>query len=150
MHASRSGAVLLFAIFLAACAEPSPLPADPPPNPPAKAPPSAEAPASVWEKARQDGIDFRGVGNEPGWLLEIRDGETLVLMTDYGQTRHVFPAPHADATVAEYDLDAGGHRLRVTLEDGLCEDTMSGETFPTTVTVRLDTQTLHGCGRALR
>ncbi len=39
---------------------------------------------SVWERAKLDGADFRAVGNEPGWHLEIIAGSRIVLVADYG------------------------------------------------------------------
>ena len=29
---------------------------------------------AIWEDTKLDGIDFRAVGNEPGWYLEIKGG----------------------------------------------------------------------------
>ncbi|MCP4406489.1 MAG: lysozyme inhibitor, partial [Gammaproteobacteria bacterium] len=33
---------------------------------------------AIWEKAKLEGADFRAVGNEPGWNLEIREGRRIV------------------------------------------------------------------------
>ncbi|HEX7072166.1 MAG TPA: hypothetical protein VF190_15240, partial [Rhodothermales bacterium] len=38
----------------------------------------------VWDEARARGVDFRAVGQEPGWLLEIADGDSLRFLYDYG------------------------------------------------------------------
>lgn len=38
----------------------------------------------VWEKAKENGIQFRAVGNEPGWLIEIREDEKVRFVNDYG------------------------------------------------------------------
>ena len=41
---------------------------------------------SIWEDAKLSGVDFRAVGNEPGWVLEIRDSESIRFEYDYGQS----------------------------------------------------------------
>ncbi len=108
---------------------------------------------AIWEQAKLDGVDFRAVGNEPGWTLEIRWGDRIVFLGDYGQTRLEFPtpAPQEDEAARKTLLRTrhSGHELEVALEGRPCHDTMSGEGFETTVTARLDGKTLSGCGRAL-
>lgn len=32
---------------------------------------------AVWERAKLDGVDFRAVGNEPGWSLEMLEGSRM-------------------------------------------------------------------------
>lgn len=107
----------------------------------------------VWAQARQQGVDFRATGNEPGWVLEIRDGESVVLVADYGSSRYEI----ARAETAT-DPVSGGRVLRsagspagfeVILIDQPCSDDMSGESFPTTVLLKLGEQHLRGCGRTL-
>ncbi|HEX2164137.1 MAG TPA: hypothetical protein VHM02_09330 [Thermoanaerobaculia bacterium] len=119
---------------------------------PAPGPPFEPDPA-VWEAAAARGVDFRAVGNEPGWFLELDDGVQIVLVTDYGRRRYELPAPEPevdrDDRRVTFDTESGGRRLVLTLAPGPCEDTMSGEEFETTVTVTIDGETYHGCGRAL-
>lgn len=110
--------------------------------------------ASIWERAKLSGVDFRAVGNEPGWQLEIRDGRSITLATDYGQTWIVFPAsePEHDRQSGQsiYRVAIPGHQLVVTLSPGPCQDDMSGETFETKTVLELDGKTLRGCGRPLK
>ena len=122
------------------------------------APDSAQTPPEngrldVWAKARQQGVDFRATGNEPGWVLEIRDGESVVLVADYGSSRYEIARPET-----AMDPVSGGRVLRsagspagfeVILIDQPCSDDMSGESFPTTVLLKLGEQHLRGCGRTL-
>jgi uncharacterized membrane protein len=106
--------------------------------------------ADVWHQAKLRGVAFRAIGQEPGWLLEITEGEGFLLVTDYGSNRdnYVFVEP-------QVDVDA--RRTRYVLSEGPvieirgepCTDTMSGESFAVTVTIFLPERTLHGCGRAL-
>lgn len=108
---------------------------------------------AIWEHAKLNGVDFRAVGNEPGWYLEIRNGDKIVFISDYGTSRYEFAAsePLTDQKKHTniYQTDAGGKNLRVVIEGRQCRDTMSGEYFETTVRVRLDQKKYQGCGRAL-
>ena len=109
--------------------------------------------AAVWEHAKLNGVDFRAVGQEPGWHLEIRRADSLVLVSDYGTVRHSFPWTEpvgaAQARRTTYATQAGEDALRVVLTPGPCTDTMSGEEFETEVNVWLNGRQLRGCGRAL-
>lgn len=109
--------------------------------------------AAVWEKAKLDGADFRAVGQEPPWVLELYP-ERFVLQLDYGKTRLEVPAvqPEVDAATgrSHYDSEADSHRFEITLETADCRDGMSGDAFDTRVSVVVDDhQTLNGCGRLL-
>jgi uncharacterized membrane protein len=108
---------------------------------------------AVWEHAKLNGAQFRAVGNEPGWHMEIARGERIVLVTDYGASRDTFPAPRPqvdrNALRSVYRVSDGEHQLVVTLEGRTCLDTMADESYGTTVTVVLDGRELRGCGRVL-
>jgi putative lipoprotein len=108
---------------------------------------------AVWEHAKLGGADFRAVGNEPGWHLEIRQQSRIVLVTDYGASHDEFdlPEPSVDpeARVTRYETARDGLRLTLILRGSPCRDTMSGEAFETAVVVILDGRELRGCGRAL-
>jgi putative lipoprotein len=151
---------LVFAFVLAACS-----PAAPPAEPQAEAPaPAAEAatndPASnlaqmpSWADARAANIDFRAVGQEPGWLLDMYgegDGK-IVLLWDYGEHLQRFP----DANVSfprqggsHVETEADGHTLVVNTRQEPCQDAMSGEAYTYTVEVVIDGRALNGCGRQL-
>lgn len=108
---------------------------------------------SIWEHAKLSGVDFRGVGNEPGWVLELRNADTILFRYDYGQSEVKVPAPEPQTDQANRRStwtamsDAG--ELVVTVEGMVCNDSMSDHTFATRVTVRLGAREFHGCGRAL-
>lgn len=109
---------------------------------------------AVWEHAKLSGVDFRAVGNEPGWHLEISSGmKSILFVTDYGEGRYEFPfvLPLVDdeAGRTEYRSGSGDHEIKIVLECGACRDTMSGEAFETVVTVVFDGREYRGCGRAL-
>jgi len=108
---------------------------------------------AIWEHAKLGGVDFRAVGNEPGWYLELKKGGNSVFVADYGQRRFEFaaPAPMIDqqGRVATYRVQANEHELIIVLQGQRCRDSMSGEPFETTVTVILDDREYRGCGRPL-
>lgn len=98
-------------------------------------------------------VDFRAVGNEPGWHLEIEEGERIRFVYAYGEKEAIVPAPAPEANEAAgrtvYRAETEAHALTVTIEDEPCADSMSGEPFEATVTVNFDGETYRGCGRAL-
>lgn len=104
---------------------------------------------SIWEHAKLSGVDFRAVGNEPGWHMEIRNGDRINFVYDYGDRELEVPAPEpqvdADRRRSEYFTGT----LYVLIAGEPCNDTMSGEAFESRVTLRLDGREFHGCGRAL-
>jgi len=107
----------------------------------------------VWEQAALRGIDFRASGNEPGWTVEIREGESIVVDTHYG-TRHYEIAaatPVGDPASGGqlYRDESGLPGFELVLIDKPCADDMSGEHFPTTVRLSIDDETFNGCGRTL-
>lgn len=105
----------------------------------------------VWQKAKLRGVAFRAIGQEPGWLLEITNGEEILLVTDYGDTRtslpYVEPVVHQQERRTEYRLP--DHDTVVEIRGEPCTDSMSGEQFPVSVSVISRDRMLVGCGRAL-
>ena len=105
--------------------------------------------AATWERAKLEGADFRAVGNEPGWNLEIRGGDRAILITDYGATRIEIPLPKplVDAKNRMTRWDSGD--MVVEVRGYPCRDDMSGEQFGAQVKVTWRGRTFSGCGRAL-
>jgi D-alanyl-D-alanine dipeptidase len=105
------------------------------------------------EKFTKKSIDFRAVGNEPGWSLELTKGEYLFLTTNYGRDSYKFKTPppliNEKSGQTVYKTENQGNRITVIIEDQPCTDTMSGMHFETSVTVILNDQKLTGCGKAL-
>jgi len=104
---------------------------------------------AVWERAKLDGADFRAVGNEPGWYLEIREQSRIVLVADYGESRVEVPLPEPTTDPGSLTTRWDAGELRVEVIGRPCTDTMSGERYPSEVLVRWRSRTLRGCGRAL-
>ncbi|GMR17080.1 MAG: hypothetical protein BMS9Abin32_136 [Gammaproteobacteria bacterium] len=109
--------------------------------------------SSIWEHAKLSGVDFRAIGNEPGWHLEIREGDSIRFVYDYGQKEVLTSAPQRevdnDRRRATYTVETEADKLQVTIVGERCSDTMSDETFESRVTVTLNDRIYRGCGRAL-
>ena len=107
---------------------------------------------AVFEKAKLQGYDFRATGNEPAWSLLIA-GDELSYDGDYGQTKYRFKKASIDTNAQEkytvYTADENNHKIIVKLEGKKCSDTMSDDTFETTVTLTIDSKILNGCGKSL-
>lgn len=108
--------------------------------------------ATPWVDARARGAHFRGVGQEPGWQLEIHE-DRIVMVYQYGEKRAVVPNPGVvadpDQPMRRWQSTTEEHELLATVEDRGCTDVMSGDTFPAKVTVTLDGRDYRGCGRDL-
>ena len=108
---------------------------------------------AIWEHAKLNGFDFRAVGNEPSWYLEIKNGAKIFFTSDYGESRYEFDAPEPltdqQKRTTIYQTNADDKHLTVVIEGRRCRDSMSGEYFATTVSVELDQNKYQGCGRAL-
>lgn len=102
-----------------------------------------------WQEAADRGIDFRAVGQEPGWFLEIDNGKQIRLVYDYAEHQLVAPAisPATKGNTVVYDMMIDSQRVLITIEETPCNDAMSGEAFPRSVAVTIGTRTLRGCGR---
>ncbi len=108
---------------------------------------------ATWERAKLAGAEFRALGQEPAWVLELYP-KRLLLQLDYGQTRIETSAVAVkeDATtgVRRYEIETEVHHLVIELRDQLCRDTMSDEQFPVSVQLSVNGRSLNGCGRSLR
>ena len=144
--------LLIGAIALSACtSDKSPsteaVPAPAEPSPP------ATAQASPWEQARSRGIAFRGIGNEPGWLVEVGAGGTPALHAelDYGERR--IDVAHAQllAGATGYVGTTGdGVEVKLQLQRGDCSDGMSDEAYPVSAKLNVGDKAYTGCGRFLQ
>ncbi len=97
--------------------------------------------------------DFRAVGQEPGWQLEIRKGSEMRFTYDYGKGTAVTPAPavKVDASNGTRTFHAvtEANDLTVAIVPVACTDSMSGRRFPATVSVTLNGKSFRGCGEVL-
>lgn len=105
---------------------------------------------SPWDVAKARGSVFRGLGTEPGWTVEIGAGPTprLLAELDYGQRR--IEVVQANRTGAGYvGSTAEGIAVSLTTQREACNDGMSDNTYPASVTLTVGGRTYRGCGRFL-
>lgn len=108
---------------------------------------------NVWEKAKAKGVQFRGVGNEPGWLVEIYDDQRIRFVNNYGALE--IKAPVDDlwlGPVGEdkiYYVENDAVQFQVIIMNKAYQDTMSGEKFPYQVRVVFPNQSYVGGGKLL-
>jgi heat shock protein HslJ/uncharacterized membrane protein len=97
--------------------------------------------------------DFRALGQEPGWQLEIRKGAEMRFIYDYGRGMAVTPASRtqvdSNTGTRNYHAVTEANDLRVVIVPVACTDTMSGRPFPATVSVTLNGRSFRGCGEDL-
>jgi uncharacterized membrane protein len=104
-----------------------------------------------WESARLRGVEFRAIGQEPGWLVEVLPQKWTLVLTDYGSNRLLLPPVAAVAFGGgkRWSMRSGTHTIEMLAMPVACSDGMSDEQFDTQVTLIVDGVTLRGCGRWL-
>lgn len=106
-----------------------------------------------WREAKARGVRFRALGQEPGWIVDIHEADSITVLADYGENLHRFPSvqPEVDRGAGRtvYRTVAGGHRATIVIQDEPCRDAMSGWPYEATVTLTLDGREYRGCGRWL-
>lgn len=107
--------------------------------------------ASVWEQARNRGVVFRAIGQEPGWVAEMNEHGVMTLSLDYGETelelRDVTRGEEEDGFVLSGQ--SGGRDVLLHARNERCEDVMSGERFNMSVMLTVNGDEYSGCGRKL-
>lgn len=127
-------------------------PAAEPYNPDDSGPPDTPQILALWADRKKRGVDFFGVGQEPGWMIEIDEGKRLYLLANYAEDTVdvVAPVPVVEPAVPGrrvYRTEGGGHTVEVTIEPRPCSDAMSGKRYAETVLLTLDGRSYDGCGR---
>ena len=136
-HTRLVPVALGLALCTASCSEPRPS--------------AGSRPDAPWDEARLPDVDFRAVGQEPGWSLEIR-GSRVRYVGEYGATEIVgtiAETTRGEDGVVSHHAAGKGDTLTVTVRPDPCRDSMSGEAFSHSVTVRVGGRELRGCGRRL-
>ena len=101
------------------------------------------------QDARARGVDFRGVGQEPAWVVELKEGEQITAVLDYGATTLHLPAPLAGAAAdgaITYDTSTDTDHVLLTVKRKICVDSMSGEPHQATVQLQVNDKSYQGCG----
>lgn len=109
-----------------------------------------DEPASLQD-ARARGVDFRAVGQEPGWVVEVKEDDHITAVLDYGASTLLLPTPEAETAdgVMTYDATTDTDHLVLKVTQKICIDSMSGETHPATVELVVNDKAYHGCGNWL-
>jgi len=110
------------------------------------------AAADAWEAAALRGVDFRALGQEPGWQVEVVRGQWLRFVGDYGERKLLVRDPvrveAADGSVVHRGR-AGDRRVRLRVIEQRCTDPMNGQRFALTAVISVDGREYRGCGRRL-
>ncbi len=107
----------------------------------------------VWKKAQEEGVQFRAVGNNPEWLVEIRDDEKIKFVNDTGKLE--IKAPVDDLWLGPagedkiYYVENDVIQFQVIIMKKGYQDPMSGEKFPYQVRVVFSNKSYVGGGRLL-
>ncbi|SDY58462.1 META domain-containing protein [Hymenobacter psychrophilus] len=153
--------LIALSLLATACA-----PARPERTPPTAAEPASRGPvgavktepAGRWDALRRRGVDFVATGTEPFWSLELTPGQ-MRFRTVAGADSLLLPLPAPsqaqDAPVLRYRAKTAAEELIITIAQRPCQNAMSGEMLPYTVTVQAQTaaqptvRSFAGCGRYL-
>jgi len=88
---------------------------------------------------------FRAAGNEPSWNVVV--SEAGIAYSELGGPRRLeFPYNPPQGTAYRSELLAPNFQIEIAFEEGRCIDTMSGERFSHTATVRFNGKEMTGCG----
>jgi len=107
----------------------------------------------AWQQAKEEGIQFRAVGNEPGWLVEVKSDQKIKFVNDYGNLE--IKAPVDDLWLGPagedkiYYIENDVIQFQVIIMKKSYQDSMSGEVFPYQVRVVFPNKSYVGGGRLL-
>ena len=106
---------------------------------------------SPWDAAKARNVGFRAVGNEPGWLVEVTQGEapTLHAELDYGARK--IDVAHAQplADSGFQGKTAKGLPVTLRIERTGCVDDMSGTKYEASAVLSVGGKDYKGCGAYL-
>ncbi|MCC3145258.1 hypothetical protein LJ207_07965 [Halanaerobium sp. Z-7514] len=106
-----------------------------------------------WQRAKERGVEFRAVGNEPGWHVEITEDKRINFVNDYGSFELKLPiddvwyGPEGEDKI--YYVENHLIQFQVIVMKKAYQDTMSGEEFPYQVRVLFPNASYLGGGRLL-
>lgn len=132
----RTGLVMAAAAALAACG-----------GEPAEAPVAAPETEAVAEAEGPPGLPegWTARGQEPGWLLTIKEG-TADFTYDYGAQTYSTLLPERRAIEGGVEYSDGPGGLTISAVAQVCADAATGVPYPDTVTVTLGDEVYRGCG----
>ncbi|MEH6491163.1 YbaY family lipoprotein [Halopseudomonas sp.] len=94
-------------------------------------------------------LPFAARGNEPGWVLKV-DSERMSLSRQNVPTTILTPTPTTTREQDSYRFNASteANSVIVDVTPQLCRDSMTGMPYPYEVSVKVNGDTLTGCGGA--
>lgn len=93
--------------------------------------------------------DYVARGNEPGWRVTV-GAETVDIVAAYGEDERSTPRSGSQVTDMGRTLVMPQINARLSVEDRLCHDDMSGMPYPQRAVLTLDGQEYRGCGGEAR
>ncbi len=106
-----------------------------------------------WAKARAEGVVFRALGNEPGWLIEVNQDESIKFINHYGEmeikvpVNDIWVGPDGEDKIYYVENEVIPFQLIIIKKN--YQDTMSGEVFPYQARVIFPEKSYTGGGKIL-
>ncbi|MEC9491054.1 MAG: hypothetical protein UMU04_08880 [Halanaerobiales bacterium] len=114
---------------------------------------SAAAQVDPWEKAREEGIVFRAVGNEPDWMIELSQDKSIKFVNHDGELEIKVPVddiwlgPEGEDRIYYVENEVIPFQLIIMKKQ--YRDNVSGEVFPYQVRLIFPEKSYTGGGKML-
>ena len=107
--------------------------------------------AATFERAKFEGVSFRAIGNEPGWILNIMPDNKVVFIINHGKVKTHFKVEKqfSEKNATEFRLRSKNNLLYLRIENRVCRDTMTDRIYESSVYLNFDGHELRGCGKSL-
>lgn len=106
--------------------------------------------ASPWAQAQARGLAFRGIGTEPGWLIEVGSGAAPALHAELDYGERIVDVASAEAFGDGYRGSTGdGVAVELQIRRETCSDGMSDQRYPAAIALTVGERSYQGCGRYL-
>lgn len=98
---------------------------------------------------------FHGVGNEPGWTLDLdREAPTMTVVTDYGEHSRTLDyrlvaLNNGEQASVTLRADGAAEPVTVQMKARACFDAMSGKPYPVRVKLEVGDRVFRGCGQGI-
>lgn len=105
---------------------------------------------SPWAQAEARGLAFRGIGTEPGWLIEVGPGASPALHAELDYGERIVDVASAEAFGDGYRGSTGdGVAVELQIRRETCSDGMSEQSYPAAIALTVGERSYQGCGRYL-
>ncbi len=105
----------------------------------------------ILQERRAAGIQWRALGQEPGWIVDVKADGGLEAQLAYGQRRISTPPANRESEngTTRWTAQTEAGSLDLTVTRGPCSDTMADDRYWFSATLVVDGQTLRGCAQPL-